>query len=126
HFLIRQRGLRARIPIDHPPTAINQFLLVKIAKNFADSARVASVHRVTLTRPIARATETLELLNDDTAVFVLPLEHALEKSFAAEIVPRNAFVFAKPFLNRGLGADAGMVHSGQPKHFEALHSRAPG
>ncbi len=38
HFLIRERRLRCRIPINHPPTAIDQAFVIKIDENFLDSA----------------------------------------------------------------------------------------
>ena len=99
---------------------------MKIDKNFGHRPRVAFVHRVTLARPIAGAAEALQLLNDDSAVFVLPFEHALEKFFAAKIVATDAFVFLQPTFDRGLRADSGVIHPRQPKHFEALHPRASG
>src|SRR4029077_5669849 len=68
YFLVRQRGLRGRVPIDHSPAAVNEIFLVKIDKNFGDGASIRFVHRVALTRPIGRATEPLQLLDNDAAV----------------------------------------------------------
>src|SRR6266496_526469 len=57
-------------------------------------------------------------------MFVLPLQNAPQKFFTPQISTRYALIFAKPFFNRGLGSDASMVHTRQPKHFEAMHTRA--
>ena len=49
---------------------------MKIDENLLHLARVGIVHREALTAPIARASELLELVDDDTAVFFLPLPDA--------------------------------------------------
>ena len=118
--------MRGRVPVNHAPAAIDQFLFVKIDKDLFDRANIIVVEGIALTGPIAGATESLELLNNDAAVFVLPFEHALQKFLAAEIVTRHAFVFAEPLFDRGLGSNSGVIHPRQPKHFETPHSRAPG
>jgi hypothetical protein len=125
YFFIRQRSLRGRVPIDHAPPTINQSLLIKMDKNFFDSTNVGFIERVPLSRPIGGATKAFQLLNDNAAVFVLPFEHALKKFLAAEIVARDAFIFAQPFFDRSLRSDSSVIHAWQPKHFKALHPRAP-
>ena len=125
-FLVRQRGLRGRVPVNHAPAAIDQFLFVKIDKDLFDRANIIVVEGIAPAGPVAGATESLELLNNDAAVFVLPFEHALQKFLAAEIVTRHAFVFAEPLFDRGLGSNSGVIHPRQPKHFETLHPRASG
>src|ERR1700737_381485 len=123
-FLVRQRGLRSRVPVDHAPAAIDQFLFVKIDKDLLNRANIIVVERIALARPIGRTAKPLELLNDDATVLVLPFEDALQKFFAAEIVARHAFIFAEPLFGGGLFSNAGVIHPGQPKHFESLHPRA--
>ena len=112
HFLIRQRRLCSWVPINHSPAAIDQILLVKIDKDFGNGARVRFVQGVALARPIARAAESFQLLNNDAAVFVLPFEHALQKFLAAKIVSRHAFVFAEPLFDRCLRANSSVIHPG--------------
>ena len=75
-LLIRERGLRRRIPVDHPATAVDQTFVVKINKNSLDCARVILIQSIALARPIAGATEPLELLDDDAAVLILPFQNA--------------------------------------------------
>src|SRR5439155_16052151 len=52
-LFIRDSSLRSRIPVDHPATAIDQALAVKIDKNFLDGSSISIVERVALARPIA-------------------------------------------------------------------------
>ena len=53
HLLIGNGSLRRRIPIDHPATAIDQALVVKIDKDFLDSRGISVIKRIALARPIA-------------------------------------------------------------------------
>ena len=53
HLLVGNRSLRRRIPIDHPATAIDQALVVKIDEDFLDSGGISVIERVPLARPIA-------------------------------------------------------------------------
>ena len=95
HFLIGERGERDRVPVHHPPSAIDQPLSVKIDKGALHRARVIGVHRETLPRPIAGAAKPLQLLDNDAAVFFLPFPDAAEKFLAPEVVSRFAFFLAR-------------------------------
>jgi hypothetical protein len=77
-FLVGQRCLRRRIPVNHAPSAIDQPLLVKIDKDFFNGANVIGVKGVALARPVAGTAEPLQLLNNDAAMFVLPFQNAFQ------------------------------------------------
>src|SRR5216110_1167399 len=47
-LLIRKRGLRRRVPVDHPTSAVNQALAIKIDKNFWNSLSISVIKRVAL------------------------------------------------------------------------------
>ena len=53
-FLVGERGLRGRVPIDHALAAIDQSVVVKIDENFVHGARVFFIEGVALARPIGR------------------------------------------------------------------------
>src|SRR5215510_717205 len=74
HLLIGNGSLRRRIPIDHPATAIDQALVVKLDKDFLESGVISVIERIALARPIARTAESLKLSDDDAALLVLPYE----------------------------------------------------
>ena len=126
HFLIGKRSQRDRIPVHHPTAAIDQALLVKIDENLLHRARVSGIHGEAFARPIAGTAESLQLLNDDAAVFFLPFPDPPHELFAPEIVARFSFLLAQPFLHHRLRCDAGVVESGQPEHFVPSHARATG
>src|SRR6185437_5604332 len=67
----------------------------------------------------------LELLDDDAAVFLRPFDDAPDEFLATQIVPRLVFRLPQILFHRGLGPDAGVIGSGEPENFEALHPRAP-
>ena len=122
-FLVGQGGLRSRIPVDHPATAINQSLAVKIDKNLLHCADVISIQRVALPRPIARTAQALELLNDDPPMLLLPIQYATEKFVATQVVTGFLFCLPQMLFDCGLGAYPGVIGAGQPKNFETLHPR---
>ena len=86
-FLIRQRSQRCRTPVDHSLPPINQALFVKIHKDSLHALRVIRVHGEALARPITRATQLLQLLNNDPPVLLFPLPDLLQKSFPTKIIP---------------------------------------
>src|SRR6516164_3662513 len=53
HLLVGNSRLRRRIPIDHPATAIDQALVVKLDKDSLDSGCISVIEGVALARPIA-------------------------------------------------------------------------
>ena len=76
--------------------------------------RVGLVHGEPLAAPVARATEALELVDDDVAVLVFKIPDALEKLVASEIAAADAFLLAHLALDLRLGRDARVVRSRQP------------
>src|SRR6266550_7284826 len=81
-FFVGQRGLRRRVPVDHATPAIDQALVIKIDKNPLDGSDVIIVERVALPRPVARTPESLELLDDYPAMFILPFHHPAHEFLA--------------------------------------------
>ena len=124
YFFVRECRLRSRVPVDHAPPAINQAFVIKFDESFLDCAGITIVQRVALARPVGRTAKTLELLDNDAAVFLLPIQYTAEKFVAAKIVPRFLFRSPQKLFDSGLRSDAGMVHAWQPKHFKSLHPRA--
>ena len=123
HFLVRERRLRHGAPVHHAFAAINQAFFVKLDEHFLHAAGIFRIHRKAFARPIARATEFLELVDDDVAVLFLPHPDALEKFLAAEIVFGFALLFLQRLFHLHLRGDAGVVGPGQPENFLAVHAR---
>src|SRR5204862_4381424 len=75
-FLIGERCLCSRVPIDHPTAAIDEAFVIKIDEGPEDSAGIFFIKRIALPRPIAGTTEPLELFDDNPSVFILPFHYA--------------------------------------------------
>ena len=123
HFLVGERRLRHGAPVHHAFAAIDEAFLVKLDEHFLHAPRIFRVHREAFARPVARATELLELVDDDAAVFILPRPDALEKFLAAEIVFGFALFFLQRLFHLHLRSNAGVVGAGQPEDFLAVHAR---
>ena len=78
-FFVGERGERGRTPVHHPFAAVNEALLVKLDEDLLDAARIVRVRREPFARPVARAAESLQLFDDDSAVFLLPVPDAPDK-----------------------------------------------
>jgi hypothetical protein len=65
---------------------------VEFHECFGDGAGKSVVHRETFAIPIAGAPEALQLIDDATAVLILPSPHAFDERVAAERVARLAFL----------------------------------
>ena len=64
-------------------------------------------------------------LEDGAAVVALPLPHALDEGFAAQLLARRAF-FGQLALDHHLRGDAGVVGAGQPQRAAAAHAPPAG
>ena len=110
-------------PVHHAFAAIDEALLVKLDEDLLHAARILRVHREPFARPIARAAELLELLDDDAAVLFLPGPDALEEFLAAEVVLGFLLLLLQRLFDLHLRGDAGVVGAGQPEDFLAVHAR---
>src|ERR1022692_457878 len=123
HFLVGQRGLCRGAPVHHAFAAIDQALLIKLDENFLHAARIFRIHREPFARPITRAPEFLELLDDDAAMLFFPRPDALEEFFAAKIMLCLVLLLLQRPFDLYLRGDAGVVRAGQPENFLAVHAR---
>jgi len=121
-FFVGERSAAGGIPVHHAFAAIDETFFVKVNEGLEDGVAKLFVHRETFARPVAGATEFLQLLDDDAAVFVFPFPNFFLKFFAAKVIAMfdNA-LFLERFLDDGLGGDAGVVGAGEPEDFVALH-----
>ena len=117
---VRNRGAAVWAPVDNALAAVDQALIVKPYKNFFDRLGTAFVQREALAFPVARGTQLLQLLNNPSAVFLLPLPRALQKSVAADILFGKALL-AHRLDNLRLCRNGGMIGSRQPQRRISLH-----
>ncbi len=125
HFEIADGGLAARAPVDDVRAAIDEALLVEADEGLAHGDRKALVHGEVLAAPVDGDAEALHLLEDRAAVVLLPLPHALDEGFAAELLARRAF-FSQLALDHHLRGDAGVVGARHPQRASAAHAPPAG
>ena len=127
HLFVRERGERGGAPVHHAFAAVDEALLVEVHEHARHAARVVLVHREPRARPVARSAERAELLQNDAAVFFLPLPDFADERLAAEVVAmlHHAFL-SQRFLHDILRRDARVVGARQPQHFVPRHARATG
>ena len=123
HFFVRQRGLGHRAPVHHAFAAIDEAFFVKLNEHLLHATGIVRVHREAFARPIARAAELLELVDDDVAVLFFPHPDALEKFLAAEIVTGFFLLLLELLFHHHLRGDTGVVGARQPEDFLAVHAR---
>ena len=120
-FEIGNRGDAARAPVHNVLAAIDQPFFVKADEGFADGARHALVHGEVLARPVHRGAQPLHLLQDDAAVMLLPVPHALDECLAAQVATVLA-LGGELALHHELRGNAGMIGARQPQRRQAAHA----
>ncbi len=118
---VGNRGLQLGIPADKTLILVDQPLLVEGDENLDHRPGQALVHGEALARPVAGSAEPLQLVEDHTAGFGLPLPDLIDELLTAEIAAMD-LLFHKLALDHHLGGDAGMVHARLPKHVLAAHA----
>ena len=126
HLLITQRREGNGAPVDHPLATVNESLSVEINEDFLHLAGIGLIHGESLARPVAGATELLQLVDDDATMLLLPVPDFLEKGFAAQIVAGLLLLLAELPLHDGLRGDTRMVGAGKPENLMAGLAGATG
>ena len=72
-FFVGESGTGNGTPVDHAAPPIDQLFLKEIDKDLLDAGGVRRVHGKAFAGPVAGRAEFFELLNNDAAVFFLPL-----------------------------------------------------
>ena len=124
-FEVADGGLAAGTPVDDVGAAINEALRIEADEGFADGDGEIVVHGEVFALPVDGGAEALHLAEDGAAVVALPLPHALDEGFAAELLAAGAFL-GKLALDHHLGGDAGVVGAGEPEGAAAGHATPAG
>ena len=119
-FLVRQCRQAARAPVDDILAAIDEVVLVEPHEDLPDRPRQALVEGEAGPRPVAAASDRLELPENAVAGRFDVFPHAPHERFAAQIVPRPSLGGKAP-LDDVLGGDAGVVGSRHPQRDPSLH-----
>ncbi|OPZ05246.1 MAG: hypothetical protein BWZ08_02540 [candidate division BRC1 bacterium ADurb.BinA292] len=122
HLVVRQRRLQRRRPVDQVVAAIDQSLFVQLLEHRQHRARQPLVHRKPRPRPVARAAQPTQLVDDPRAVLLLPRPDPFQKRLASQVAPVFLFLVPQPALHHVLRRDAGVIRPRHPQRVAPLHS----
>ena len=121
-FRVGQRRLTGRTPVDDPVSAVDYALFVEIYEHFEHRLGTALVHGERLARPVARRTETTELLFYPAAVFLFPCPRAFQKTFSADVFFGKPLFFLHVLDDLDLGRDRRVIGARQPERAIPAHT----
>ena len=123
-LVVRESRTAAGTPVYDVVAFIDEALIVKLSKDLRDGLRATLVERKALARPVGRIAEHTLLMDDRSAVLLLPFPDALDECLAPEILTALTLL-AERLLDDVLSRDAGMVGTGEPKRILTLHTAPP-
>ena len=124
NLVVRESRTAARTPVYDVVAFINEALIVKLGKDLRDSFRATLVERKALARPVGRIAEHALLMDDRSAVLLLPLPDALDKGLAPEILTALTLL-AERLLNDILSRNTRVIGTREPKSILTLHTAPP-
>ena len=96
---------------------------MEVDKNALHAPDVFRIHGEPPTRPVTGTAKALELLNDDSAMLLLPFPNKPDECLSTDLVPGLTLFAELPFDDR-LRSNSGMVRARQPQDLEPTHSSA--
>ncbi len=112
-FVIGKRCQASRAPVDEPIAAIDQPFVVKTYENLDHGLGQALIHGEAGSFPVARAADTLQLIDDRAEFLLFPGPDAFEKLLAADFLARDALL-GQALFDHHLGGDTGMIDARHP------------
>ena len=97
-IVVADGGLQEGIPVDEALAAVDEALAEQIEERLPHGSRAAFIEREPRSLPVAGAAHLLELIENPLLVHFLPFPNALDQSFAAQLVAREAFFLAQPLF----------------------------
>ena len=126
-LLVGERREGRRAPVHHALAAVDQALLVEVHEHLLDAPGIVRVHGEAGAGPIAGGTERAQLLENDSAVGLLPLPDLGHQRLAPEVVAvLDLAGLLEGLLDDVLSGDARVIGTRQPEHFLAVHTRLAG
>ena len=125
HLDVADRGLQHRRPVDQALGLVDEAVVEHLLEHGVHRARESLVHGEAFARPVDAVTQAAHLFTDVAGDLGLLLPHAFDERLTAQVVAGLALGGQLAFDHR-LHGDRGVVHTGQPQHFVALHAFAPG
>ena len=120
-LVVGDGGGAVRAPVHDALAAVDQPVMVPVAKHLANCRGVVWIHREVGVGEVDGAAHALDLLDDVPTVLARPIPARLDELLAADLTARDAFA-RKFFVHLGLGGDAGVVGAKHPASGHAAHA----
>ncbi|KAF5036847.1 hypothetical protein DSECCO2_570890 [anaerobic digester metagenome] len=113
-LVVGQGRVAAGAPVDDVLAAVDEALLVEGDEDFAHGLGQALVHGEALAGPVDAGAQAADLVQDASAVVLLPFPDALDEGLASQILAALAFGQELAF-HHVLGGDARVVRARHPE-----------
>ena len=120
-LVVRDGGGAVGAPVDDALAAVDQTVVVPVAKDLAHGLRVVLVHGEALVVEVDRAAHTLDLLDDDAAVLVGPIPAGVDKLVATDLQAADTLVL-ELLVDLCLRGDTGVIGAQHPARGLAAHA----
>ena len=120
-LVVRDGGSAVGAPVDDALAAIDQTVVVPVAKHLAHGLGVVLVHGEALVIEVDGAAHALDLLDDDAAVLVGPIPAGVDKLVATDLQAADALAL-ELLVDLGLRGDTGVVGAEYPARGLAAHA----
>ena len=120
-LVVRDGGGAVGAPVDDALAAVDQAVVVPVAKDLAYGLRVVLVHGEALVVEVDGAAHALDLLEDDAAVLVGPVPAGVDKLVATNLQAADALAL-ELLVDLGLRGDTGVVGAQHPARGLAAHA----
>ena len=109
------------VPVHHPDALVDPSLAVEIHEGVDNRLGQSRFHRETGAVPVAGAPQLAKLLQDDSAVLLLPFPGVLEEFLAADVLLGDAHGLELRD-DLGFGGDGSVVRARHPARILAVHA----
>ena len=120
-LVVRDSGGAVGAPVDDALAAIDQAVVVPVAKDLAHGLGIVLVHGEALVVEVDGAAHALDLLDDNAAVLVSPVPAGVDKLIATNLQAANALTL-ELLIDLGLRGDTGVVGAEHPARGLAAHA----
>ena len=121
YLLGREGGECFRIPVHHTESAIDESLVIEIHEHLDYTLTALLVHGEGGAVPVARSTQTAQLLQDDATMLVSPCPSVLQELFTGQVVFLDTLL--SEFLHHfGFCSNRSVVCARHPECILTLHT----